>query len=199
MYFSCPACHQKSILFPTKALHVNGSTGSSIHNQFECTHCGAILTCAYSPLPFFIIGALVQLFITGSGAISDLWMGGLLCALAAIFLFPIRQANDALTVQRNPPRAFRDPIDQGWHYVETRLLSLVAAFLAMRLVFAFLTNQHPAIGRHVGDMVYLLPAALAVLIAAWGFSVLIYRIGRNGWGLRLMIDGGFLLAFLMLL
>jgi uncharacterized membrane protein YhdT len=199
MYFSCPVCNHKSILFPTKALHVNGSTGSSVHNRFACTHCGAILACAYSPLPFFIIGALAQLFITGSGVISDLWIGGLLCAFAAIFIFPIKEAAGIFTAQRNPPRAFRDPIDQGWYYVETRLLSLAVAFLAAWLMFAFLTNRHPGMGGHAGDLIYLLPVALAVIAALWAFSAFIYRIGRGGWGLRLLVDAGLLLAFLALL
>jgi uncharacterized membrane protein YhdT len=199
MYFTCPVCKHKSILFPTKALHVNGSTGSSLHNRFECTHCGAMLASAYSPLPFFIIGALAQLFITGSGSIADLWMGGLLCAFAAIFLFPIKEAAEQYKAQRAPPRSFRDPIDQGWYYVETRLLSLAVAFLTVWLMIAYLTNRHPGMGAHAGDLIYLLPVALAVIAALWAFPAFIYRVGRSGWGLRLLVDAVLLLACLALL
>lgn len=193
MYFTCPACQQKSILFPTKALHFGAIVGPKARpNHFECTNCNAVLSCRYSPLPFLLAGALAQVFVLQSGAIKDLWIGGVLLALAAMFFFPIRERptppSFGLVVDA-PVRSFRDPLDQGLYYLETRLLSVMVAILATWLAFLALGRMFPSAGAHAGGLILLLPVGIAAVLAVVAFASLIYRVGRTSTPLRLMIDG----------
>lgn len=200
MFFSCPVCHSKSIFFPTKFLHVWGAKHYARSNRFECTRCHALLGCFYSPLPFFLIGAMGQIFLLQSGGISDLWVGGLLCALLALFLFPIRQRpeheQDSLFAA---VRSFRDPLDQGVFYIESRLLSIVAGLLAAMFGLRLVNQLFPGAGAHAGGLILLLPVGVLGLLAAFGFTALIYRAGRDNTLLRIVLDSAVLVTALVLM
>jgi len=199
MFFTCPACQQKSIFLTTKLLHVAGSTHHSRANRFECTHCHALLGCAFSPLPFFLVGALLQLFLTQAGALADLWMGGVLCAGVALWLMPIRvRSEEEQSALFGAVRRFDDPLDQGLFYVESRLLGVVAGVLVAGLMFSVLAGLYPAAQAHAGGLILLFPVGLAALVAGMGYSALIYRLGRRSWQLRGLADGLIVIASVLL-
>lgn len=195
MFFACPACKQKSIFFTTKLLHVGGSTHHTRSNRFECTQCHSVLGCMYSPLPFLLTGVLLQLLITQSGSLRDLWVGGVLCAGVALFAFPIRlrppEEQEALF---GAVRRFNTPMDQGMFYVESRLLGLAAAILAGSSAFLMLTRLFPGAQAHVGGMILLLPTGIAAVLASVGYSALIHRIAQRSTPMRWVVDGILLVA-----
>lgn len=198
MFFTCPVCSQKTIFFPTKMLHVWGGWQYSRSNRFECTNCHALLGSAYSPLPFFLIGAIAQVFVTQSGTLKDLWIGGLLCALVALFLFPIRQRPESEL--RSPfaaVRSFRNPWDQGFFYIENKLLSLLLALLAGASVLGVLQQRFPNAGAHAGGLIMLLPVGIVALLAAMLYGPLIYRMGRRSTGLRITMDASLIAGVLL--
>lgn len=99
MFFRCQACHAKSIFFPTLFLHVWGAKEHARCNRFECTRCHRLLGSFYSPVPFFLLGALAQLFVLQSGGVRDLWIGGLLAAFAfTALIYRVGRSNGRLRV-----------------------------------------------------------------------------------------------------
>lgn len=198
MFFRCPACHAKSIFFPTLFLHVWGAKEHARSNRFECTRCHRLLGSFYSPVPFFLLGALAQLFVLQSGGVRDLWIGGLLFALLALFWFPIRERpereQDSLFAA---VRRFRDPIDQGVFYIESRLLSVAAGLLVARLALLLVNQWLPGAQAHAGGLIFLLPVGVAGLLAAFAFSALIYRVGRSNGRLRVALDVALLASVLL--
>ena len=181
MLFTCPACKRKTIFFPTVLLHVWGRWPHSAANRFECTHCHAELACYYSPVPFLLLGAILQILILQSGAIRDLWMGALIAAGLALFFFPIREAsNMSLLFHRFPVRQFNNPFDQGFYYIESKLLSQLVFVLVAGLTLKSLVQANPGAQAHAGSMVFLLLAGVVGLAAAIAYGFAIYRIGRHG-------------------
>jgi hypothetical protein len=189
LFSTCPVCERKTIFFPTRMLHVWGGWQHSRSNRFECTHCHALLGTAYSPVPFLLLGALVKLFLTQSGALKDLWIGGVLCALMALPLFPIRQWPEAEAQSMFAAvRTFRDPWDQGFYCVESRLLSLLVAVLAAAAGFVVVGRVIPGAQAHAGGLVFMLLVGIVAVAAAMAFASLIYRIGRASTVLRMAAD-----------
>lgn len=199
MLFTCPACKQRTILFPTVLLHVWGKWPSSAANRFECTHCHTELACYYSPIPFLLLGAILQIFLLQSGSLQDLWMGALITAGLALFVFPVKDAGQDGSVSAVPVRRFNTPWDQGVHYIETRLLSQGVFVLVTGLTLKWMLQSVPAAGAHAGGLIYLLIAAVVGLVVAMIYGLSIYRLGRHSTPLRAGIDVAVVIALVLMI
>jgi hypothetical protein len=200
MLLTCPACKQRTIFLPTVLLHVWGKwSPRHAANHFECTHCHAELVCYYSPVPFFLLGALLQILVLQSGSLSDLWMGGVIAAALAWWVFPIREAAATRFVSMVLVRRFHNPWDQGGYYIESRLLSQGAFVLVAGLVLKSLVQALPGAGAHAGGLLYLLMAGVAGLAAALVYGFSIYRIGRFSTRVRLGVDMALVIGVVWLL
>lgn len=103
MLFRCPVCHQRSILFLTKLLHLTGGTnGRHGANQFECTACNADLRCNFALLSTFAYSFILYTAATIASDFHPLFntslrnfgsIGGIF-TLIAFFLYPIYPAQN---------------------------------------------------------------------------------------------------------
>lgn len=85
-------------------------------------------------------------------------------------------------------RTFRDPWDQGFYCVESRLLSLLVAVLAAAAGFVVVGRVIPGAQAHAGGLVFMLLVGIVAVAAAMAFASLIYRIGRASTVLRMAAD-----------
>ncbi len=90
---------------------------------------------------------------------------------------------------------FKSPLDQGWYYVESRILAFIFAIICITFTSKIL--QYSIKGTNVGaGGVLLIVFALFVGLMGGGiFAVTMYHIRRGSWIPRLIIDALVVLVF----
>lgn len=195
MNLRCPVCGKRTIGVFTVFLHWAGR-GSNRVNRFRCTDCGAPLKC-YFQLPLFMLcGVILQLLVT-SGSPVRILIGSLLFSGIAFLFYPIRWDEDLRASPHSSladGKPFDTPADQGWYKLESTILAGAAFFVCWSLLLHLTTW----LGWGDLGLILFFPVLLLALAGAGLYTVVVYRVGRIHWMLRLLLDGSVLVLFRML-
>lgn len=98
-------------------------------------------------------------------------------------------------------KKFNNPLDQGFDTFERTVLAFAAGFASMGAFYlslgAILSHgELTSLGS--AGILFLFPAMFAAILGGFLYRETVYRVGRNGWLPRLLLDGVVMLAFYLI-
>jgi hypothetical protein len=99
------------------------------------------------------------------------------------------------------PKKFNNPLDQGVDKFESTIVAFAAGFASMGAFYLSLgaiISHGELTSLGLAGIIFLFPAIFAAILGGFLYRETVYRVGRNGWLPRLLLDGMVILAFYLI-